>query len=85
MRVLIQNKRSGLFFKDVGVWVQGKAEARDLITAPAAIEFCLVNKFKDALIVYAFEDPAFDIAYTMPPTGEPSPVDAPTPQHRDPN
>ncbi len=67
MRVLLQDKKSKLFFKDIDAWVSDKAQARDFNSAATLVDFCILNKIRTAQIVYAFEDPAMDITLEREP------------------
>src|SRR5437762_13656800 len=44
MRILLQQKETGLYFKDIESWVRTSAEAMDFVSSTSAIEFCVVNK-----------------------------------------
>jgi hypothetical protein len=61
MRILIQKKDSGLYFKDIETWTPNSAEAMDFLSSTAAIEFCTVNKIKGVHLVLKFEDEHHEI------------------------
>ena len=44
MRILIQQKETGLYFKDVGDWTRNSTEAMDFLSSTSAIDFCVMNK-----------------------------------------
>ena len=65
MRILLQQKSSGLYFKDVGEWTRSGAEALDFLSSTVAIDFCVLNKINDAQVVLKFEEEKYDIVLPM--------------------
>ena len=65
MRILLQQKDTGLYFKDVGAWSQEPAEAMDFLSSTSAIEFCVTNKISDVQMVLKFEEQKYDIVMPM--------------------
>jgi hypothetical protein len=61
MRILLQQKETGLYFKDVGSWTCDTGEAMDFVSSTAAIEFCLLNRLPDVQLVLKFEEQQYDI------------------------
>ena len=61
MRILIQKKDSGLYFKDIEAWTANSAEAKDFLSSTAAIEFCAANKIKGVHLVLKFEEEHHEI------------------------
>ena len=61
MRILLQQKETGLYFKDIGAWSRGSAEAMDFVSSTAAIDFCVSNKLNDVQLVLKFEEEKYDI------------------------
>lgn len=61
MRILLQQKETGLYFKDVGLWVRQSAEAMDFVSSTAAIDFCIINKLPGVQMVLKFEEQQYDI------------------------
>jgi hypothetical protein len=61
MRILIQRKDSGLYFKDIEAWTANAAEAQDFMSSTAAIEFCAINKIKGVHLVLKFEEEHHEI------------------------
>jgi len=61
MRILLQQKDTGLYFKDVGAWVRNSSEAMDFVNSTAAIDFCVANKLTDTQVVLKFEEQKYDI------------------------
>jgi hypothetical protein len=56
MRILLQQKDTGLYFRDVGSWVPDSLEAMDFVSSTAAIDFCMANKIADVQIVLKFTE-----------------------------
>ena len=61
MRILLQQKETGLYFKDIGAWSREPAEAMDFLSSTSAIEFCALNKISDVQLVLKFEEQRYDI------------------------
>ena len=61
MRILLQQKETGLYFKDVGSWTRDTGEAMDFVSSTAAIEFCMLNKLPGVQLVLKFEEQQYDI------------------------
>jgi hypothetical protein len=61
MRILIQQKDSGLYFRDVGDWTRSPAEAMDFLSSTSAIDFCVLNKISHVQLVLKFEEQQYDI------------------------
>lgn len=76
MRILIQKKQSGSYFKDIGQWTDETSEAMDFMSSTAAIDFCVMNKISDVHIVLKFHEHQYDIV--LPVVSVPSqPGDTP--------
>lgn len=65
MRILLQHKQTGLYFKDIESWVRNSTEAMDFISSTAAIEFCVSNKLGEVQLVLKFEEQKYDIVMPM--------------------
>jgi hypothetical protein len=65
MRILLQHKQTGLYFKDIELWARTSSEAMDFISSTAAIDFCVLNKLNDVQLVLKFEEQKFDIVMPM--------------------
>jgi hypothetical protein len=65
MRILLQQKDSGLYFKDIGAWTQEPAGAMDFLSSTSAIDFCVMNKVSDVQLVLKFEEQKCDIVLPM--------------------
>ncbi len=61
MRILLQQKETGLYFKDVGSWTRDTRDAMDFVSSTAAIEFCMVNRLPGVQLVLKFEEQQYDI------------------------
>lgn len=61
MRILIQQKDGGLYFKDVGAWTRNPTEAMDFLSSTSAIDFCVMNKIAGVQLVLKFEEQRYDI------------------------
>ena len=61
MRILIQKKDSGLYFKDIETWTPNSIEAMDFLSSTTAIEFCVSNKIKGVHLVLKFEEEHHEI------------------------
>ena len=67
MRILLQQKETGLYFKDIGAWIREPAEAMDFLSSTAAIDFCAVNKITGVQLVLRFEEQRYDIVMPVVP------------------
>lgn len=61
MRILLQQKDTGLYFQDIDSWTRNTAEAMDFVSSTAAIEFCAANKLSGVQLVLKFEEQHYDI------------------------
>jgi hypothetical protein len=61
MRILLQQKQTGLYFKDIDAWVRSSAEAMDFASSTVAIDFCVLNKLAGVQLVLKFEEHKYDI------------------------
>jgi hypothetical protein len=61
MRILLQQKKTGLYFQDAGLWTQQAAEAMDFVSSTKAIDFCVLNKLQDVQLVLKFEQEHYEI------------------------
>jgi hypothetical protein len=67
MRILLQQKESALYFKDVGAWTHDAGEAMDFVSSTAAIDFCVLNKISGVQLVLKFEEQRYDIVLQVLP------------------
>lgn len=70
MRILLQQKETGLYLQDVAEWTRLSAEARDFLSSTAAIEFCLQHQLQGVHVVLKFDEERFDIVFPISPTSE---------------
>jgi len=67
MRILLQQKETGLYFKDIGTWTREPAEAMDFLSSTTAIDFCVINRIADVQLVLKFEEQRCDIVLPLSP------------------
>jgi hypothetical protein len=67
MRILLQQKETGLYFKDIGAWSREPAEAMDFLSSTSAIDFCVLNKITGVQLVLKFEEQRYDIVLPVSP------------------
>jgi hypothetical protein len=65
MRILLQQKQTGLYFRDIESWVRDASAAMDFVSSSAVIEFCITNKLTDVQLVLKFEEQNYDIVMPM--------------------
>ena len=65
MRIVLQHKLTGLYFKDVESWVRNAADAMDFVSSTAAIEFCVTNRLNELQLVLRFEEQKYDIVMPL--------------------
>ena len=67
MRILLQQKDSGLYLSDVDSWTRDSAEAMHFLSSSEAIEFCLLNELKGLHLVLKFDEEKYDIVMPVQP------------------
>jgi len=67
MRILLQQKETGLYFRDVGAWDPDPAQAMDFLSSTSAIDFCVANKISHVQIVLKFDEQRYDIVLPVLP------------------
>jgi hypothetical protein len=77
MRILLQQKETGLYFKDIGAWANESSDAMDFLSSTSAIDFCVTNKLKDMQLVLKFEEQKYDIVLPVI-NGAPNPLERPS-------
>lgn len=65
MKVLLQQKATGLYIKDVGVMTRDALEAMDFLSSTKAIEYCAVKRITGVQIVLKFDEQHYDIVLPM--------------------
>jgi hypothetical protein len=61
MKILLQQKESGLYFRDVDSWGPDPSEAMDFLSSTSAIDFCVANKISGVQLVLKFDEQRYDI------------------------
>ena len=61
MRILLQQKKTGLYFKELGDWVQDAGSANDFLSSAKAMAFCATHKISDVQLVLKFDEQHYDI------------------------
>ena len=61
MRIVLQQKETGLYFKDIGSWAKESSDAMDFMSSTAAIDYCLTNRIMDVQLVLKFDEHHYDI------------------------
>lgn len=68
MRILLQQRDSGLYFEAIDSWTADASEAMDFVSSTAALDFCAANKLAGVQIVLKFEEEKHEIVLpAMPP------------------
>jgi hypothetical protein len=65
MRILLQQKETGLYFKDIDSWTRHGSEAMDFVSSTAAIDFCVLNKLTGVQMVLKFDEQKYDIVLPL--------------------
>ena len=61
MRILLQQRDTSLYFRDINSWTAGAREATDFVSSTAALDFCAANKLGDVQVVLKFEGEKYEI------------------------
>jgi hypothetical protein len=69
MRILLQQKDGGLYFKDADNWTDKPDEAVDFLSSTAAIEFCRTHKISKVQLVLKFPEQSHDIVLPVAKNG----------------
>jgi len=51
MRILVQQKETDLYFKDIDSWTPNSSEAMEFVGSTAAIAFCVRNRLAGVQLV----------------------------------
>lgn len=65
MKVLLQQRETGLYFKEIGATTHDAGEAMEFLSSTQAIEFCSANKIAGMQIVLRFDEQHYDIVLPM--------------------
>jgi hypothetical protein len=61
MRIVLQQRETGLYFKDIGAWTRHSSDAMDFVSSTEAIDFCTINKFAGVQVVLKFVEQEYEI------------------------
>ena len=61
MRILLQQKETGLYFRDIDAWCRESSQAMNFVSAAAATDFSTVNKLAEVQVVLKFDEERYDI------------------------
>lgn len=61
MRILLQQKNNGQYFKESGVWTTSAAEAMDFLSSMKAIAYCNANHLSGVQLVLKFDEQPYEI------------------------
>jgi hypothetical protein len=65
LKILLQNQRTRLFYKDLETWVKTHHEAWDFKTVADAIEHYIQKQIKGVRVIVKFEYEKYDIAIPL--------------------
>jgi hypothetical protein len=74
MRILVQQKDSGLYLKGLNAWVRESLDAEDFVNSSAAIDFCARERLADVQLVLKFEGEEYEIVLPLQPASAPATV-----------
>src|SRR5438477_13039231 len=80
MRILLQQKDTGLYFKTLDSWARQQSEAMDFVSSTAAMDFCKRNKITGVQMVLKFEEQAYELVLPVVAsreTNQPWPIQSP--------
>jgi len=77
MRILLQQRNSGLYFEATDSWTADAAEAMDFVSSTAALEYCTANKLQGVQIVLKFEEEKHEIVLPAIPPPQSVPLEQP--------
>ena len=61
MKILLQQKETGLYFRDIDSWDSDPSEAMDFLSSTSAIDFCVANRISSVQLVLKFDEQRYDI------------------------
>jgi len=65
MRILLQQKETGSYLQDTGVWTRDPTQAMDFLSSTHAIDFCASHRISGVQLVLKFEEQHYDIVLPM--------------------
>jgi hypothetical protein len=67
MRILLQQKETGLYYSETGEWTPGSAEAMEFVNSSAAIDYCAGNHLSGVQLVLKFPEQKYEIVIPVLP------------------
>ena len=61
MRILLQQKETGLYFKDIDAWTRDSSGAMDFLSSMKAIAYCNANHLSGVQLVLKFDEQPYEI------------------------
>lgn len=65
MRILLQQKETGLYFKDINSWTDDTLDAMDFMNSTEAMDFCKSNNIEGVQLVLKFDQQRYDIVMPL--------------------
>ncbi|TAL02870.1 MAG: hypothetical protein EPO07_06895 [Verrucomicrobia bacterium] len=65
MKILLQQRESGLYLRELGDWTPDAGQAMDFLSSTRAIDFCATHRIGDVQLVLKFEEQSYDIVLPM--------------------
>jgi len=65
MRILVQQKETGLYLKNLESWARRGSEAMDFMSSTNAIDFCVANKLSGVHVVLKFEEEPYEFVWPV--------------------
>ena len=73
MRILLQQKTTGLYCQDKDTWTAQPLQALEFPSSSKAVEFCVAQHLDGVQIVLKFEEECYDIVLPVLPESDPPP------------
>jgi hypothetical protein len=70
MKILLQQKDTGLYFKDIDSWTRVQSEAMDFVSSTGALDFCSQNSITGVQMVLKFDEQVVELVMPMAGSGE---------------
>ena len=67
MRIVIQDRQSGLYLHDAGGWTKQIQEAQDFVCSADALKARQMHEVAEAALVFCFEREGYSIAVPLDP------------------
>ena len=61
MRIVLQQKDTNLYLRDIDSWTADSLEAMDFVSSTAALDYCAANHLAGVQIVLKFDAEKYDI------------------------